>query len=136
MQSYLAIIKVVDKNRYDNLMFNNFSMKAAIKRISIHCYYEYEENNDAALLKSKKYSKYLENQENLIIQIQSTIGIKRIWKNRKVIDEDLFSNWSNSFKEANDEYERQMEEDEISEKLGVLPERIKKQFNYFSELKE
>ena len=136
MSSYLAIIKVVDKNRYDNLMFRNFSMKAAIKRVAIHCYYEYEENNDAALLKSKKYSKYLENQENLIIQIQSTIGIKRIWKNRKVIDEDLFSNWSNSFKEANDEYERQMEEDEISEKLGVLPERIKKQFNYFSELKE
>ena len=135
MSSYLAIIKVVDKNRYDNLMFNNFSMKAAVKRVAIHCYYEYGENDDAALLISKKYSKYLENQENLIIQIQSTTGNKRIWKNRKVIDEDLFSNWSNSFKEANDEYERQMEEDEIAEKLGVLPERIEKQFNYFSEIK-
>jgi len=41
MPSYLAVIKVVDKNRYDNLIFNNFSMKATIKRISIHCYYEY-----------------------------------------------------------------------------------------------
>lgn len=130
MMSFLAVIKVESKNIYDNLIFCDTSMKAAIKRVARTCYYEYDHENNTkiSLLKvAKTYEQYLKNYSDLTIKIVNSKNNKT-WQNKKNIEEDLIDNWVKSFDEVNDEYARQLEEDEYYEQLGILPPRIEQQF--------
>ena len=102
MKPFLAVIKIESLNRYDNFLFWEKSIKAAIKKVAIICHYEYDSENNTAtpLLKiSKSYSEYLKNQKDLIIHISSNTRKKKVWQNRKIIDECLIDNWAKSFQD-------------------------------------
>lgn len=136
MKSYLTIIKIESKNKFDNLIFNEKSINKAIKRVAIACYHNYYKNEMSLLLQSKKYSKYLEEQSDLTILITEQTKKKKTWQNRKVINEDFINNWAKSFKEANDEYEKQIEEDLYYEQLGIIPPKIEKQIYHLINLEK